>query len=85
MTNLKRIFIVMLVIILLGATAVFATNDVTNTIVITGDEDEQTPAPAPKQIQAQIQTQIQIQIFQQIQIQAHIQTQIYHKQVKMII
>lgn len=49
MTNLKRIFIVMLVIVLLGATAVFATNDVTNTIVITGDEDEQTPAPAPNE------------------------------------
>lgn len=47
MTNLKRIFIVMLVIILLGATAVFATNDVTNTIVITGDE--QTPTPAPNE------------------------------------
>ena len=77
MTNLKRIFIVMLVIILLGATAVFATNDVTNTIVITGDE--QTPT------QTQTQTQTQILIFQQIQIQAHIQTQIYHKQVKMII
>lgn len=47
MTNLKRIFIVMLVIVLLGATAVFATSDVTNTIVITGDEEQQTPTPAP--------------------------------------
>lgn len=47
MTNLKRIFIVMLVVILLGATAVFATNDVTNTIVITGDDEQQTPTQAP--------------------------------------
>lgn len=50
MTNLKRVFLVMLVIILLGTTAVFATND--NTIVITDDDDQtQEPIPTPTPIE----------------------------------
>lgn len=36
MTNLRKVFLTMLVIILLGATVVFATTDDTGTIVITG-------------------------------------------------
>lgn len=43
MTNLKKVFLMMVVVILLGTTVAFATND--NTIVITGDE--QTPVSTP--------------------------------------
>lgn len=40
MTKFKRVFLVMIAIVLLGATVVYATND--NTIIITDPDEQQT-------------------------------------------
>ncbi len=47
MTNLKKVFLMVVVLILLGTTIAFATSDVTNTIVITDEENTNTQVPAP--------------------------------------